>query len=208
MKKLLIFMLVLGLASLAQAGLVSFTVGGETEIVGTAGSTYTIEVIAPSYNSFGITELMAAEVLNVNTDNQGTSWYASEAVSGTIAALPTIGVGMTLSEAGYLEDKGILFDWFSEYSTAGVTAGTVLASFSYTIDSGWGGTAYWVAPLAPGVEYLDEFNDTYYGGASTSSLFIGGDPVATPIGGLHIIPEPMTVLLLGLGGLLMRRRKG
>ena len=203
MKKLLIFMLVLGLASVSQAAVANLTIGGATEIVGTAGSTYTVQLIA-DLKCFAVTELMAVEVQNVNTDNQGTSWSASEAVAGTIAALPTAGAGMTISEAGYLEDKGVLFDWFSEYSIDGVAAGTVLASFNYTIPTSWGGTDYWIAPLVPGTAYIDILGDPYTAGASSASLF---GPVTVGIGGVHIIPEPMTIVLLGLGGLFLRRRK-
>jgi hypothetical protein len=201
MRKLLVLLLVLGLASAVQAATVNFTINGGTEYVGTPGEVVTIKVIADA-KCFGISSLMAAEATTVNSANRGTA-----ATDWDCPALPTPGAGMTIAEPGYLENSGtngVLFDFFSEYSADGVAAGTVLASFSYTIGSVLG---YWVAPLETGTLYYDIVGDPYYADKSTASLLVEGSPTDVTIGGVHIIPEPVTIVLLGLGGLLLRRRK-
>ena len=203
MRKLLVLLLVLGLVSAVQATTVNFTINGLTEYVGTAGETVTIKIIADS-KCFGIDSLMAVEATAVDSANRAT---AATDMDGSAPALPTIGVGMTLAEAGYLENSGsngVLFDYFSEYSVDGVAAGIVLASFSYTIGPV---PNYWVAPLVTGTPYYDIVGDLYAAGVSAASLDVGGAPTLVPIGGVHIIPEPVTIVLLGLGGLFLRRRK-
>ncbi len=200
MRKLLVLLLVLGLASAVQATTVNFTINGLTEYMGTPGETVTIKVIADA-KCFGIAEMMAVEATAVDSANRAT---AATDMDGSAPVLPAIGAGMTLAEAGYLENSGtngVLFDWFAEYSTDGVAAGIVLASFNYTIGPNLG---YWVAPLVTGTSYLDIGGAQYAAGLSAANLVGNAE---TPIGGVHIIPEPVTIVLLGLGGLFLRRRK-
>jgi len=75
-------------------------------------------------------------------------------------------------------------------------------SFVYVVGSTPG---YWVAPMVEGLTNLP-FNSTDtadsvggYGSVGTNSKDL--------IYGLHLVPEPMTLVLLGLGGLFLRRRK-
>ena len=200
MKKLLIFMLVLCLASVSQAALVGLKIGGSSQYVATAGETVTIDVVADA-KSFGV-ELMTVE---------GNAAVATAVVDmdGAAGSTPSLGAGMLLINAGYLDNyDGVLFDYFSEYSTAGVAAGVVLASFEYTLDTLWDGTPYWVSPLVTGTSYEYASGSFDTAALSYASLDVGGTPTSIGITGVRIVPEPMTIALLGLGSLfLLKRRK-
>jgi hypothetical protein len=67
--------------------------------------------------------------------------------------------------------------------SVGAVAAGVQFTFSLDMDSGWDGTQIDIWLTGP------------------------NDPEYNPSAYLHIIPEPMTIALLGLGGLLLRRRK-
>jgi hypothetical protein len=45
------------------------------------------------------------------------------------------------------------------------------------------------------------------GGGAWIDIYDYGVSVVIPVGKMNLIPEPMTIMLLGLGGLLLRRRK-
>jgi hypothetical protein len=200
MKKFVLLMLILGLTSAAQAGLIWLEIDGSQEYLGTAGETVTIDVMADE-TCYGV-ELIAVE---------GDASIATTVVDmGGTSTLPTAGAGMSVIFGGYLDNyQGVLFDSFSESSTAGVVAGTVLASFEYTISAAWDeATAYWVAPPVSGLQY--EYMEGSFATAvdSYGNLNIEGTPTNVLITGVHIIPEPMTMTLLGLGSLIaLRRRK-
>ena len=62
-------------------------------------------------------------------------------------------------------------------------------------------------PIAAGnqfsLDYVGEIGDT-----ATISLFVGPE-YTTPVASVNVtvVPEPMTIILLGLGGLFLRRRR-
>ncbi len=202
MKKLLIFMLVLGLAPISQAAMVNFTVGGSSEYYGTAGETITIDLIADS-NCYGFGIGAVAE-----TDGTRSQVNMGGYIAGDIgdAEALTAGPDTTLTAAGYVNNyNGLLFDIAAGYGD--IEPGVVIASFTYTIASIWDGSDYWINALAMDTEYEwmeGEFETATF---SYGALDVEGSTVNTEIGGLHIIPEPATIVLLGLGGLLLRRRK-
>jgi len=169
MKKLLVLLMVLGLASSAQASL-SITLGAGT---------------------IGIGETTSAVVSSSNSDNwQGyivlsedqVNWYDPIAASfdGSWSFHTTAG-------AGCVGDKGLV----SMYSV-GV----------YELDA---------VGTAPAPEAGDQFSRNIIG-VQAGTIYVGLQDLSyVPIEGtlqtLVVTPEPMTLALLGLGGLFLRRRK-
>jgi hypothetical protein len=180
MKKLLVLMLVLGMATMANAAL-TITISGPTELETGATGTYTIE-----YS--GITDF-------------GGFDFDAISDTGTLEGMWNISSGAILA-ANY--DTGAVLNGKNEASgnyelsaesftlSTPVDMGSPLASFVFTAPS--------TAPV---------------GGIATLSLISNGlfDIGANEITGITMptfavtIPEPMTIGLLGLGGLFLRRRK-
>jgi len=204
MKKLLIFMLVLGIASVSQAVWTGFVVDGYgSEYDGPLGVSIRIDLIADTDWSAtvwgGIVEASA-----VNSDGQADADDVVDmggAVS-TDAVYANAG-NVSIGEAGWVDNwVGNLICTVAASSTGAVSAGVATVSFDYLLPS-TASSDWYVAPLIDAELY-------YYDGGSfaiesTYSDILGASEVL--IEGLHIIPEPMTVLLLGLGGLFLRRRR-
>ncbi len=187
MKKLLILMLVLGLASVANAITLKISVGG---IVDPPDSTINI---MPS--DYLILDIHCTSGYNSAADNQ---YFAL--VCDTTAGTITGGVCLIPPAPSLSAMNG----------PSAVAAGWTLPDSE---DGPWGGIAGNPAgEVAPPGKYFDEF---------LFHCIKEGDVViklyTTPDGGLpytlqdtqiiHQIPEPASMLLLGLGGLLLRRRK-
>jgi hypothetical protein len=99
-----------------------------------------------------------------------------------------------------------------ENATVLDAAGDLGSASAYT-EAGWGtgfeltAASTGVPPVAAGnqftLDYIGAIGDT-----ATISLFVDPEyttPVATV--NVTVVPEPMTVILLGLGGLFLRRRR-
>ena len=165
MRKLLVLFLVLGLASTANALLI--TVDGMEGESFEVGITSTITVVS----------------------DDASSW-----------------LGYTIVEeggAGSLENP-IILD----------AAGNSATATAYT-EAGWGAGYELTAAMSPeGIPAIaagSQFSFDYVGAVgdtATISLFV--DPeFTTPVASVNVtvVPEPMTVLLLGLGALFLRRRR-
>jgi hypothetical protein len=133
----------------------------------------------------------------------------SDGGNGGVASDIIMGAGLTELLPGYLENTsaGILIDYAAAYATGSpLGSGVALFTFSYTVSPAiTAPKMITIAPLPAGTSFYSRLDDTTYtAAASTGDL--GG--VTTPIDGvtLSIIPEPMTLGLLGLGGLFLRRR--
>jgi hypothetical protein len=172
MKKLLILMLVLGIASAVQATTMTVTLStSDAHLDVPAGTVITINMTADQ-------TVKSWETLNItasgtNTATGGSWQVGNPAVSddGTESAGQITGAYMG-AEAGY------------EY-----TAGTVLYQFTGTInEDGTFGMAN-VSCIDPAIPFPPVFYDIALQGLDVT------------------VPEPMTILLLGLGGLFLRRRR-
>jgi hypothetical protein len=166
MRKLLVLMLVLGMASLANAALV-LTVPVEVDV---ADGTYSVILSG------------------TNADKFDGGVYASPFPSAVTAAAGVVtgNLGDLGSTTSF--DDGYFIGW--EISV-GETGQGALVSATWSVEY----TGYAVGPL-----FTSQVIDLYNYGVSYET------PVAQAT--VNFIPEPMTLALLGLGGLgLIRRRR-
>jgi hypothetical protein len=169
MKKLLVLLLVFGLASAANAAIVSLSVDG----VNPSDGTEDIDVASPTI------------VLSVLDDTDTHVWLMEVTV---LKADATLGTPTPTVKAGGMASWNDWSDatwWIYELSTAGSPPDTPLAG------------QQWYMNLTS----LKGLGETF-----TVNIGEYGMPVAHSIE-FTMVPEPMTVALLGLGGLLLLRRR-
>ncbi len=195
MKKLLIFMLVLGMASAASAALVSST----------QGYYFRMDITAPA-TTIVVGDTVTIEIF-VGTDPTGTSTMLSTVLNIDAA---TSAVAPAISNTG---------DWSWLNPSNGTTAdgsGGYNVNVDGTLPSAilpTGSSIYSVSFVANGVGTVTVdatsgswdalaaavgINDGFYGSGAIYGL---------PYASNSVVPEPMTIALLGLGGLFLRRRR-
>ena len=180
-KRLLILGLVLALPAMASAVSVSLLSGGKSTL--TLGTDVTVgEVITVDLVSD--TACAAVSMIDYVAIGEGIN----AAGSWVAAAIPAPG---PFNKPGtYATPSSILNAMMMANMGTWVNAGTVMYSFKATVNG--------VGTISPVMGAADLFFDSMF--AST----LGTSVVQNP---LVIIPEPATIALLGLGGLLLRRRK-
>ena len=179
MKKFVMLMLVLGMAPLATAAL-QLSINGSLDPVDSEIT------IAPS-------DHLTLDVHGTTPSMQAINWLvvvnsAAGSVSGGVA-----------------QQGGVTGSFYPTY------IGYFLASLGRTGDSGTGG---WVGdsgatPLTGLLVDLIDFHCEADGDA-VIDLYSSPDTVVWTLDDtatIHQLPEPMTMVLLGLGGLFLRRRK-
>ena len=184
MKKLLIFMLVLGMASMVNATL-QISVGGNPEpvdsqiVVAPSGylslDIWTDAEISPGVGEWNIWAL-AADVAKA-TISGGVSLIADPGVVIMDDARNVGGLMLPDAENG-------VFGMLALATLPSIAAGTTIFD-----------------EIVFHCESLGDVTVTVYG-SPDAVVFTPLDSVV-----IHQIPEPMTIALLGLGGLLLRRRK-
>ena len=189
MKKLLTILLVLALApmafgnaTLSSGGKTTLVLGTDVDVddVITVDLTFDCELTGISYIDF----LPSAP--NVGDIQPIVAVGAWEPCFNTLPSAGTLSGGDILDAEAFMTAG-----WSLGTGSLGVATGTVLYSFSATVK----GTGQIDAYLAA--------TDTIFDLNNTTGMTVGSNFV-----GLEIVPEPMTIALLGLGGLfLMRRRK-
>ena len=165
MRKILVLILVLGLASAANAMLITVD---EQE-----GDSFEVDI----KSAITVVSEDASSWLGYIIIEEGGAGSLENAVK--LDAAGDIGVFSAYTEAGW----GTGFELTASMSPAGVPALAAGSQFSF--------------------DYLGSIGDT-----ATISLFL--DPeFTTPVASVNVtvVPEPMTVLLLSLGALFLRRRR-
>jgi hypothetical protein len=218
MKKLLVLMFVLGLVTSANAALV-YTVtfqspglpvcpgppghspGGEFDV--TPGQVVTIQIVANQV----CTTSYAVSIMESTTSTHG---YATANAVGALNGsfnfnlVPGTKENTMTNSGGTYTPRYILIDRISAgMSPAGaIASGTALYTFSITIP-----TAavfcdtYTIGAAVPSSPYISP-PVLSYSHKVDNVVVATNDPLV-----LHVIPEPVTIALLGLGGLFLRRRK-
>ncbi len=179
MKKLLIMMLVLCVTSLASATTISLTDEG-TQVSANPGDTVRLTISSDGATALGIISMDT--VITVTT---------GDIISGAMNLTDCATYGW---DPGFSDNPKFLGT--SSVAVAGgssnFTTGNIAALVGYVDVAYTGGVQ--VVSIAAGMNW---------GG---SYLLDGSSPVYSQ-GIVEIVPEPMTIALLGLGGLLMLRRR-
>ena len=187
MKKLLIFMLVLSLASMANAVTISLTSGGKiTLVIGVdvaLNQVITVDLKA---------DTPCSGINNIDFTNTGETIGAVGAWTPWANAAVSF-PGNLVPIAGGL-DADIMRAFANANLGTEAASNTVLYSFSATVSG--------VGILTPVMGAVDWF--TTMTGPPPYGYWSGAQITQNA---LNIIPEPMTIALLGLGGLLLRRRR-
>jgi hypothetical protein len=201
MKKLVVLMLSLGLVSAASAASISIQVNPADVAIYAGGEQITIELVA---SGFAQGQIGAGELGQMTIDN-----VKSTLVSGS-------DVGDAIDKGAPLHDADAAlhpnFDQIALAGTYSAVAGTLVT----TISGAASATAFDGSDDVPnGVVHEFELVLGTQAGLYTISLDnlktfdLFGGSVACTAGTLdiEIVPEPMTIALLGLGGLWLRKRR-
>ena len=180
MKKLVCLMIVALIGTVASAGIVF---SGDLTIPEDTVQAYTI--VAD----------IAAENMNVGA----IALDKGSALVGTLNALFT-----TVNDPGQQKDgsvNGIYIFQINATAPTGITVDAGQVLYSFTIDS----TGLDVGDIITISEWI---GDNPFGMPPFPvSSFFNGDAADLASLAVEVIPEPMTIALLGLGGLFIRRRK-
>jgi len=184
MKKLFVILAVLALASASFAATMALTVkSSDAKTKYDIGDTIHIEILAP-----GVGCQFYVDAIRDDAGNSAT-------ISGSVA-----GLAWSSSSSGHSSETPgtTLWDYAYGYLPVGSTfaSGTLLMTYTYTIPNVVQDTITISA-------WIDEGNGYNPPKWQDSGLnYINGlDSVE-----LNLVPEPMTIALLGLGGLFLRRK--
>lgn len=192
MKKFLIVMLVLALTSMANAAVLELLVGGSSTVADGAG-TVTVDLVSPDITVSAIGGAGAGDL---------------DIIASSGLAIPTVGTfGAVSSLIGFMQPAGFALNvgaivgpdiiGISGGADAGKEAGLGDVLYSFTINIPGGSVGETLTPFMGGTDYVMSL--------TTSPMFWAGSSLT--LNPLTVVPEPMTIALLGLGGLFLRRRK-
>ena len=185
MKKMLVFMMVLAVASAAYAGTITVTATPDKAEYN-YGEAITIELITSGCGYPGpFAGELSSMIIEGITDTGGGS---ADAVGNLHVNFDVVNVNGDLVNAG-----GVLIDDITgagDLDPGPIPNGVSAYTFDFTTGSSDGTFAIDLSGIT--------VNDCFGGGTTTLSV--------VPLG-YTVVPEPMTIALLGLGGLFLRRRR-
>ncbi|MBN1391534.1 MAG: PEP-CTERM sorting domain-containing protein [Sedimentisphaerales bacterium] len=153
--------------------------------------------VANPQEHYAPSEIITIELYDPDTVI-GMSFDAIMDDAGGVASEPqTFNTGLNLTQPGALNEGGHLVEYVFANSTTGGASG-VLYTFDYHVPEVPVSTIITIGSYADGDLYWEPYFD-----------YLSGEMYEGPLGSvaIHVIPEPATIALLGLGGLLLRRKK-